>query len=156
MRRRRTGIATIEFVMVWPLLLMLMAGIFLMARAGIAKAATATQSRAKAWDAKKKAPAGEPYVWDHNPRDSEVSGESRVTVAHGTLFPSDRFTAESSVFTIDKVWDYRDQAFKRIPPMRVHEDPFKQIAKNLPGGRLGNVSPVALLARTLATIVRLF
>jgi hypothetical protein len=36
--------------------------------------------------------------------------------------------------------------------MRVHEGPFKQIAKNMPGGR-GNVSVVAALAVILAKIV---
>jgi hypothetical protein len=149
---RRAGIAPIEFVLVWPLLLLLMAGIFLIARAGIAKAAVATEARFVCWEKRRTANATEPLVWDHNPRESEVTGHHKQRFASGVLFGANRFQAESHAFAMDKVWDYREQPFMRIMPMRVHESPFKQIAKNMPGGR-GNVSVVAALAVILAKIV---
>lgn len=147
-RHPRRAVATIEFVMVFPLLVFLVAALFLIARASIAKESAASGARYKAWAARPSAEPGQIYRVNHEPSDSRVSGQHRVTVLPGPLFRNERFTADSVGFAIDRTWDHRDVPFDRLGDFKLHERPFKPIAQNIPGG-----SGVVTLASGLALLM---
>lgn len=165
--RRRPGIATIEFVLVWPLLLMLCAGIFLIARAGIAKEAAASAARRAAFAARKTGAPGEVFLLTHDPQESRVSGAKSVRFTPGPLFRGAAFAGESRGFTLDRTWDSRDAPFAPVGDWKIDPDPFKKVARNLP--KVGDVIVAAINAtlwalnpdanpalRLIASIVKVF
>jgi len=120
--------------MIFPLLVFLAAGIFLIARAGVGKEAAATHARNKSWEARASAQPGEIYRLTHDPADSRVSGGHSVRVLPGPLFRDSSFNAESAGFAIDRTWDHRDVPFDQVGDFKLHERPYRLLAGNIPGG----------------------
>ena len=104
----RPGLATLEFVLVWPLLLMLAAGLFLMARATIAKEAAATRARNDVWSARTGANSGGTFRAVTEPAASTAVGQQQVTVVAGSLFKDYEFLADSRGYVVANEWDARD------------------------------------------------
>jgi len=133
---RRAGTAPIEFVLVLPLLLFLCVGLFLMARATIAKEAAATQARRAAWGKQSQADAGDVLRLNHDPMRSRVAAVTEIPVSGGSLFPTANFKAESRSAVIGHVWDHRDIRFDRVSDFQFHESVLRLILKNLDFGLL--------------------
>ncbi len=112
-RRNRHGIATLEFVLVFPMLLALVAGLFLVARADVSKTLTATQARNELWQRERNANPGAVLALGNDPARSLVAATPSNPVRGGSLFPNG-FTARSKAATTGRTWDYRDVPFGSV------------------------------------------
>jgi hypothetical protein len=142
---RRPGIASLEMVLVFPLLLALVAGVFLIARADAAKTFTATRARAEAWNRRADANPGDPLVLGTDPGRSAVDGSGSAGVKPGPLFPTANFRARSANTATGNTWASPTVRFAPQPPMVPHMEEFNQMAKSI--GSLGRgVDPRSLFS----------
>jgi len=145
-QNRRRGIATLEFVLVFPLLMALVAGLFLIARADTRKTLTATAARNEAWKQRANANPGLVLELGNDPITSAVTTTQTRNVERGPLFPKDTFTATTKFTATGRTWDYRDVPFRPgRGPMNPHLDELFMIAKSVTnlGGILNNVAGIA-------------
>lgn len=148
-QHRRHGIATIELVLVWPLLLFMIVGVFLMARAGIAKEAAATKARAESYQQRPNVPTGDIFLLKHDPLASQAMGHHAIDVRGPHYMRGTVFEAESFSFTIGRDWNFRDVPFPRLGPFHIHADVLKLIAKNIPGVGVAIVGVIQAFATTM-------
>lgn len=144
---RRPGTAPLEFVLVWPLLLFLCAGLFLMARAVIAKEAAATAARSEGWAVRPPSAETDAFDLRHRPGDSVVGGGRQVPVRAGTLFPQARFEAESRLSRVDGTWDHHVVSFDpALGDLVPDADVFRLLMlKNRPGQNLPNLQKLTTI-----------
>lgn len=109
---RPRGIATFEFVLVFPILMMLVAALFLVARADTRKSLTATVARNEGWNRTADANPGKVLELGNAPADSIVTAAPTREVPRGPLFPRDTFTAKSRLSATWRTWDRRDVPFE--------------------------------------------
>jgi hypothetical protein len=130
---RRCGIATLEIVLVFPMLLALVAAIFLVGRADATKSLTATRARDEAWKKRPTADPGEVLRLLNDPIVSAVATEEIRAVSPGPLFRGTNFQARTRAEVTGRPWDRRDIPFD---PGRATFDPHREelgrIADNLP------------------------
>jgi hypothetical protein len=134
-RPRRRGIASLELVLVFPMLLALVAGLFLIGRADLAKVAAATAARRQTWQERAQASPGPDLLrpW-HNPLDSQVSSLPVQSASMGPLFPGQTLRASSGDTLVANPW-----AFQAIP--------FPPLDKNM----RPHTSVLALLGTDVST-----
>lgn len=108
---RRRGIATLELVFIFPLLMLMASAIFVMFRGDVAKESAATRARAQVFRQQNAADAGRVLRIDHNPLDSITSTVRQQPVPLGPLFGRRTTDAVSSASITGRVWDYEDIAF---------------------------------------------
>lgn len=136
----RPGIATLEFVLVFPFLCAMVAGIFLVARADVHKTSVVTAARNEAWKKRPNANPGEILKLLNDPMKSEVSGEktSDVPKPKSSLFAGPKFVAQGKNLSVGRTWDRKDLPFN---PGRPHLDPHRDeltlLANNIPA--LGSI-----------------
>ena len=141
-RPSRRGLAPLEFVLVFPLLLALTAGLFLIARADLTKSFAATDARHRAWTARSEVPASEPLVITADPADSLASRTTDRPVPSGPLFAGG-FRAESRHAVFAHPWDFRAVPFAGgRPNFDPHRTELGMIAGQVPG--LGAILGVGL------------
>jgi|GEM_PF-5712433 len=128
---RRRGIATLELVFIFPLLMLMASAIFMMFRGDISKESAATRARAQAFRQQNTADPGRLLLLDHNPLDSTTSTLQQQPVALGPLFGRAVTVAESSASVTGRVWDYRDIPFAPIgQSWKPHTTEYATIARN--------------------------
>jgi hypothetical protein len=104
-RPRRRGIASLELVLVFPMLLAIVCGLFLIARADTTKVAAATKARQKTWQDRAQAPAGQPLRPWSDPKDSKIGSVQTVQPGNmGPLFPGRNLKAQSGNTLIANPW----------------------------------------------------
>jgi hypothetical protein len=103
---RRRGIAPLEFVFVFPLLLMLTAALFLIARADLSKSFSATDSRHRAWRDRPSVQPGPALTIDADIAPSLAKRTTLTPVEPGPLFPGG-LQAESRSTLFAHSWDNR-------------------------------------------------
>jgi hypothetical protein len=131
--QRRAGIATLELLMVLPMLVALVAAIFLLGRAAERKTSSATEARQRAWARRPQAPPGDVLQLLNDPLASEVKDQHVERVPPGPLFRGANFTAESRNHTIARTWDYRLVPFPAGQPgMQPHLDELRKALDNVP------------------------
>src|ERR1700757_2571184 len=81
--RGRPGMASLEFVLVFPMLLAMAAGLFLLAHAVETKSATAITARQDAGNQRPQAPAGETLWVFSDPLDSAIQADPQRTFTSG-------------------------------------------------------------------------
>ena len=109
-RPRRRGIAPLEFVLVFPLLLALTAALFLIARAVLSKSFAATTARHDAWAGRGAVPPGSPLSLNPDPTRSLANRNATSPVPSGPLFAGG-FTADSRHTVFANPWDARAVPF---------------------------------------------
>jgi len=123
---RRRGIATLELVFIFPLLMLMASAIFMMFRGDVGKESAATRARAQVFRQQNAADAGRVLQIDRNPLDSSTSTIQRQPVPLGPLFGRASTDAVSSASVTGRVWDYKDIAFLPVgrtwQPHRVELD----------------------------------
>lgn len=141
---RRHGIATLELVLVFPLLLALVAAIFLVARADTARTFTPTKARNEAWKKRPQADPGDVLKVGHDPIRSGVDGSAEAGVKVLPPYGRTTLTARSGATATAHTWDSRAVPFapgrKWLAP---HTDEYGMIAGNVP--ILGGASRYLLL-----------
>lgn len=147
--RRRAGMAPLEFALVFPLLLALVAGMILVARADLAKTLTATRARKAAWDERPQASPGGVLRAYNDPDLSFVGASRELAVTSGPLFGGTPFRAASFAGVIAGTWDARDLPFEPgRPTFDPHRDELRKVLDNLP--MAGAIAEVGLGAFALA------
>jgi hypothetical protein len=127
-KKVRPGIATLEFVMVFPLLLLLVAGLFLIAQADVFKVATVTAARQQAWQQRPQAPDGGPLQLLPNPSDSARSATPQNSFAMGPPFRGQTAQATSSNMLIANPWSSKAIPFASLAQnLSPHTDVMKLI-----------------------------
>lgn len=107
--RNRRGIASLEFVLVFPMLLILVSVLFIIARADMARVMTVTGTRNHTW-AKRPGPSGSPLNWPHNPMDSQLTLPATLPVSLAPVFAGPPAQAQSQVTLVANPW-----AFQSVP-----------------------------------------
>src|SRR5579871_6645972 len=102
----RRGIASLELVLVFPFVLAIVATLFLIARADLAKVESATTARAQTWRGRDLAPTGQALQPWHNPQDSRVGSLPKLPVVAGMPFPGQTWEAVSGNTLIGNAWAY--------------------------------------------------
>ncbi len=132
-RAARTGIATLEFIFVFPILLSIVAAIILIARADVHKIAVATAARNDAWQKRPDANPGDVLKLLNDPAQSEITGRSRSVVPRSSIFAGE-FTADGRNIATGRPWDRKDLRFRpgqlHLVP---HEAELALIVDNVPG-----------------------
>lgn len=132
-RAARVGIATLEFIFVFPILLSIVAAIILMARADVHKIAVATAARNDAWKKRTDANPGQILKLLNDPLQSEVTGKSKSVVPRSSIF-AEKFTADGQNLATGRPWDRKDLKFKSGQLHLVpHEAELTFIVDNVPG-----------------------
>jgi hypothetical protein len=138
MRRPRTihtarrGIASLELVLVFPFILAIVATLFLIGRADLAKVEAATSARAQTWRQRDQAPTGQALQPWHNPQDSQVSSLPQQPVLSGPPFAGQTWQARSGNSVIGNPWDYQGVPFPSLANnLRTHTSVFSLIASNV-------------------------
>lgn len=130
---RRRGIATLEFVIVFPMLLVMVAAIFLMARADVEKTFVVTNARNDAWQKRATANPGNVLKLLNDPAASEAKGAATHAVVRSNYYAPESFTAEGKATAVGKTWDKEHLKFT---PGRPHLDPHRDeltlLAENIP------------------------
>lgn len=145
-RPRPRGIATFEFVLVFPILMLLVASLFLVARADTKKSLTATMARNEAWNRDTDANPGKVLELGNDPADSIVTAAPTRELPHGPLFPKDTFNAKSRLSATWRTWDHRDVKFRPGQGFMVpHMEELFMIAKSVTNlnGIVNNIGQVA-------------
>lgn len=106
----RRGMAPLEFVLVFPLLLGLTAGLFLIARADMTKSFAATDARHRAWAGRPAVPPGQPLTLTADPAASAAAHTTVKPVPPGPLFGGG-YRAESRDTVFANPWDARAVPF---------------------------------------------
>jgi hypothetical protein len=135
-RPRRRGIASLELVLVFPMVLAIAAALFLIGHADVAKLAAATAARRQTWQERAEAPAGQRLRPWHNPQDSQISSQPVQSVSMGPLFSGQTRQAQSGNTVIANTW-----AFEAIP--------FPPLKKNM----LPHTSVLALIGTDVSTAI---
>jgi hypothetical protein len=135
-RPRRRGIASLELVLVFPMVLAIAAALFLIGRADVAKLAVATVARRQTWQERAQAPAGHRLRPWHNPLDSKISSQPVQSLSMGPLFSGQTRQAQSGNTLIANTWD-----FQAIP--------FPSLKKNM----LPHTSVLALIGTDVSTAI---
>ena len=131
-RPRRRGMAPLEFVFVFPLLLCLTAALFLVARADLSKSFSATDARHRAWAGRAAVPAGEPLTFRADPANSLAARTTLKDVPAGPLFAAG-FKAESRNTVFAHPWDKRAVPFTPgHPRFEPHLDELGMVTKQIP------------------------
>lgn len=149
-RPRPRGIATFEFVLVFPVLMMLVAALFLIARADTKKSLTVTVARNEGWNRDADASPGKVLELGNAPADSVVTATPAREVPRGPLFPKDTFNAKSKLAATWRTWDHRDVPFEPNRGWMVpHLKELGMIAKSVRNlnGIVGNIRDLLSLLR---------
>lgn len=123
--------ASIEFVLVLPLLLTLVATIFWVASACLARASASVSARASAWGARFEDRSAKPF-------DFEVSGELRRTVTRREFYRP-RFLASSasgargSHMVLAGTWDHNEVPLNRPPNWDLAEEMISRLPAQMSG-----------------------
>ena len=132
-RAARSGIATLEFIFVFPILLSIVAAIILIARADVHKIAVATAARNDAWQKRPDANPGDVLKLLNDPAQSEITGRSRSVVPRSSIFAGE-FTADGRTTATGRPWDRKDLRFRpgqlHLVP---HEAELALIVDSVPG-----------------------
>jgi hypothetical protein len=135
--RSRSGIATLEYVLVFPMLLAMAAALFVMGRAILRKEVVASTARKDAWQKRPSAQPGEPLQLNHNPVDSAVDSTATKPVSLGKIFPGQTNQAESRATVTAHPWAKEDLPFAPGQGiLRVHGHELDLLGDNL-GSLLG-------------------
>jgi hypothetical protein len=146
----RPGIATLELVLVFPLLLSIAAALFILGRATLRKEATATQARNSAWQKRPQAAAGTILHLDHDPLASQVDFTGQKPVQLAPLFKGTTLQAESRSFVLGHTWDFRALPFAPGQgDFRPHADELAKLASAIPGLATGLSGTLAVFAFTI-------
>jgi hypothetical protein len=130
----RPAIATLEMVMVLPLLLMLMAGLFLMGRAAVRKETAATSARALTWAQVPNAAPGAILQLNHDPMASAVSATGSQIVDLRGMFNGATLQANSRGTVLGRPWDVQDLPFAPGQGnLNPHQQELIQAASNVNG-----------------------
>jgi hypothetical protein len=109
--RSRRGIATLEYVLVFPMLLAMAAALFVMGRAILRKEVVASTARKDAWQKRPTAQPGHPLQLTHNPMNSAVDSTATKPVSLGKIFPGQTNQAESRAVVTGHPWVKEDLPF---------------------------------------------
>jgi hypothetical protein len=130
----RHAIATLEMVMVLPLLLMLSAGLFLMGRAIVRKETAATTARQQTWAQLPNAAPGDILQINHAPMASAVTATANQQVDLRGMFNGATLQARSTGTVLGRPWDTQDVPLApgqgNLTP---HKQELDQVARNIQG-----------------------
>jgi hypothetical protein len=142
--RSRSGIATLEYVLVFPMLLAMAAALFVMGRAVLRKEVVASTARTEAWQKRPNAQPGHPLQLAHNPMTSAVDATATKPVSLGKIFPGQTNQAESRASVTGHPWAKEDIPFAPGQGiLRPHGHELDLLGNNLTGllGGSGPSSP---------------
>lgn len=126
--RNRRGIASLEFVLVFPFLLILVSVLFIVGRADVAKVQTVTGTRNQTW-ANRPGPKGSPLNWPHNPMDSQLSRTATQPVSLAPVIARQTQQAQSQVTLVANPWAFQSVPF---PSANEHVLPHTSVLSMLP------------------------
>ena len=128
---RRRGVAPLEFVLVFPFLMLLMTVGWYAAKVGFTQAQTVTEARRQAWAQREQCDPGVPQNPDQRPLMSYV--DQQVTRAVPGYSPIDQstFIGKSTAGVTDKTWDDKQVPFPQLPdpPIASHAKQLLHIAQ---------------------------
>lgn len=103
--RLRRGIASLELVLVFPMLLALVAILFAIAMSDVAKVQVTTKARQQTWAQRPSAPAGSPLDWvSQDPMASQIAPPQQQTVSLGPVYPGQTRQAQSKNTLVANPW----------------------------------------------------
>lgn len=127
----RRGIASLEFVLVFPLLLALVAFLFAIAKAGVVKLQTVSQARQQTWAKRAQAKAKAPLDWlSHDPMAFKIDSMPQQPLNLGPVFSGEPHSARSTNTLIANPWAYEAVPF---PSLDLNVYPHTSVLDDLPG-----------------------
>ena len=138
LRSQRRGIATLELVLLFPILLLIVSALYLIAREDVAKVQAATDARAQTWRKRPDAPGGRLLQPLHNPADSRVSTLPQRSVSGAPVFTGQTFQAQSGNTLVGNPWDSQDKGIPFRPRLQKnmvpHTDELAMIGTDVTKG----------------------
>jgi len=133
-RRRRRGVAPLEFSLSLPVLLIVMVCVFWLGTAMYKLNEVTVQARNKAWKKRYTQPRSEPFRFDVEGR---VEGQSRQRVGVSPLFES--FAPASSKHTVMAgAWDHRQLQRFRMNEQQPSWNLVRQLGSSVVRGEMNN------------------
>lgn len=150
----RRGIASLEFVLAFPLLLAVAAIIFGVGSAGVRKSQVAITARHDAWQRRAGAHAPTPLVLNPGLKDGKIYAPATQSISLPTGFTQGSVTAESQNHLLAAPWDYLDVKFAdNTPDFTPHTEPLTAILQNaIPGLPSSALSIVTSLGQMFGQI----
>ena len=127
--RVRRGMAPLEFVLVFPLLVSIGAAIVWVGVSGARKVSTASEARGQAWTDRNQADAGEVLKLHHDAAQSRIARTASTPLPKPPVVP--RRTAESTTGTDFRFWSIDERLFADStdkPPHVIHFEILRQLA----------------------------
>jgi hypothetical protein len=109
-KRVRRAMASLELVLVFPMLMGIVSVLFVIAQSDAAKVGMATAARRQTWAKRSQAPAGSPLSVSYDPMTSKIDSAPQNTVSLGPVFARRTLQAQSRNTLIANPW-----AFAAIP-----------------------------------------
>ncbi len=110
----RRGIASLELVLVFPFLLSLVAGLFVIAWADVVKVGTTTAARNQAWQQRPQTTVGQPLGWQPKPLDGQINTGATNNVPLGPLYRGQVLQANSRNSLIANTWSNPTISFSSV------------------------------------------
>lgn len=105
-RPQRRGIASLELVLVFPLLLAIVSVLFAIGQCDVAKVGTATDARRQTWAQRPKADPGSPLSLFQDPMVSKIDPLQQHSVSLGPVFSGRTQQAQSKNTLIANPWAF--------------------------------------------------
>ena len=126
--RSRRAIASLEFVLVFPFLLILVSVLFIVGRADVAKVQAVTGTRNQTW-ANRPGPSGSPLIWPHNPMNPPLSLPATQPVSLAPVISRQPGQAQSQVTLVANPWAFQSVPFPSASDQAI---PHTSVLKMLP------------------------
>ncbi len=141
-RPRRRGIASLELVLVFPMLLSIVCGLFLIARADVAKVQAATDARAQTWQKRPDAPSGQLLVAWHRPADSLISTLPQRAGSGGPVLKGLTWQARSGNTVVGNPWASQAMPFpaQQDKNIKIHTSVLSHIGTAVSSAALDTLS----------------
>lgn len=131
---RRRGVAPLEFVLVFPFLMLLMTVGWYAAKVGFTQAQAATEARRQAWAQRDLCDPGVPQDPDQHPLVSYLDQEVTRDVPGYSPIDQSLTLRQSTAGVTDKTWDHEQVPFPKLPnpPIAPHTKQLVHLAQFIP------------------------
>lgn len=126
---RRRGLAPLELVMLFPLLVALVVGILWVGKAGAARSAAIADARGVAWKQRDAADPGRVLKRDHDATASVVADARANPLGGRDPFAKQARAAEAATGAPFNPWTFEEIVFAELPPAHQEITPHRELLR---------------------------